>query len=216
MIMIESRWLRIIPGGLPATSFAADARAHGFDYAALVRRARARRVLPGARGDQMGSGTGKGRKSPGAGASRECGESQASERHLARSPIAHAWVTLGENETLANVVSDCAGSIVNSVSRRQENFLRLATFVMSEIAAFCSEPAIAGDNWDVQMSLDPALLPDTILRMSLSPFMLRLDFDTSSSDARLLLLEHSNQLQREIALLLAAWGSPRDVELRFW
>jgi len=107
--------------------------------------------------------------------------------------------------------------VVDALFRTQAHFLELATSLASEVAAFCADPAIgSAGNWDVQMPLDQAILPDTTLYLSLSPFQLSLRFDTSSIETKTLLLHHSTMLEREIASLLKAWNAPRDIELMVW
>jgi len=80
-----------------------------------------------------------------------------------------------------------------------------------------ADPAI-GDagNWEVRIPLDERILPDTTLYLSLSRFWLSLRFDTRGIETRQLLFDHSAMLERELASLLNAWGTPRDIELTVW
>ena len=124
--------------------------------------------------------------------------------------------TPGES-AMADHVREAAQPIVAAVFRAQANMFDLACTLAQEIAAFCGDPAVGeAGNWEVQVPLDPALLPNTTLYLSLSPFKLSLRFDTSDVDARQLLLNHGSTLERELDALLNAWGAPRDIELTVW
>ncbi|WP_429455130.1 type III secretion system protein SctP [Paraburkholderia sp. JPY465] len=102
---------------------------------------------------------------------------------------------------------------VDALFRTQGKFLELAR----DVAAFCVDPAISdAGSWEVRIPLDARILPDTTLHLSLSRFWLSLRFDARSIETRQLLCDHSAMLEREVAALLDAWATPRDIELTVW
>jgi len=213
--MIESRVRRIIPGELRAQQKADDARTRRFDYAALARRARPGRA-------PVGPADG-GQETAASAVVDEPAhlfhwrEDASRDRHVDEPTDADDGTAASQREALVQQVSSASVPVVDALFRTQAHFLELATSLASEVAAFCADPAIgSAGNWDVQMPLDQAILPDTTLYLSLSPFQLSLRFDTSSIETKTLLLHHSTMLEREIASLLKAWNAPRDIELMVW
>lgn len=230
MAHIESRPLRIIPGDAEPQPLPDEARAKRFDYAALARRVRARRPPgrdAGASGDTSAS---EDHDTPAhnrlrhddtpddtpddaadnAGSARGAGAGAPPAGHSNAAPPT-------SDDLLPERLAHVTLPIVDSMFRTQSHFLELATSLATEVAAFASDQAI-GDagNWDVQMPLDRAILPDTTLYLSLSRFRLSLRFDTPDADTKQLLLHHSALLERELDQLLRAWGTPRDIELSVW
>ncbi len=226
MAHIESRPLRIIPGDAEPQPLPDDARARRFDYATLARRVRARKPPgrdAGASGDTSaaerhdtsayGQPTGDDTQD---GAADNAGSARGAD---AGSPLAgHSNAAPPtSDDLLPERLAHVTLPIVDSMFRTQSHFLELATSLATEVAAFASDQAI-GDagNWEVQMPLDRAILPDTTLYLSLSRFRLSLRFDTPDADTKQLLLQHSALLERELDQLLRAWGTPRDIELSVW
>lgn len=226
MAHIESRPLRIIPGDAEPQPLPDEARAKRFDYAALARRVRARRPpgrdagasgdtstaesdAPPAHGRPTGGGTSDDAADNGNDTYGDNPGSPLAGQSNAAPPTSDDLLP----ERLAHVTLP----IVDSMFRTQSHFLELATSLATEVAAFASDQAI-GDagNWEVQMPLDRAILPDTTLYLSLSRFRLSLRFDTPDADTKQLLLHHSALLERELDQLLRAWGTPRDIELSVW
>ena len=66
------------------------------------------------------------------------------------------------------------------------------------------------------MPLDPDVLPQTLLLLSLSPVCLSLRFDVNDVQTQQLLLHHCGLLERELISLLDAWGAPRQVDITIW
>jgi type III secretion control protein HpaP len=122
-----------------------------------------------------------------------------------------------EREALGTQVSHATAPVVSAMFRQQQNMVALLGSLAREIGAFCGDPSIAnGGNWDVQLALDPKILPHTTLHLSLSRFRLELRFDAPDVGMRQLLLEHSESLERELGAILRAWGEARDIELTVW
>jgi type III secretion control protein HpaP len=216
--MIESRSLRIIPGDMASEQKADEARARAFDYAGLARRTRMQRLAARSHDTDSARVT-RDNEESGGGRPRMF-ESRDEEEHDggADQPVDTGdQAAAGEREAVAQRVCGATLPVVDALFRTQGQFLELATSLASEVSAFCSDPAIGNaGNWEVQMPLDKAVLPDTTLYLSLSGFRLSLRFDTSNMETKQLLLNHSTMLEREIDSLLKAWGAPRDIELTVW
>lgn len=90
---------------------------------------------------------------------------------------------------------------------------RLADYLVAEAAQLCSNPAIlARGNWRMTLTLDPAMLPDSMLKLTLSHFDLALRFETANEDSRQLILQHAPTLRERLAdLLETRTGAAHDV-----
>jgi type III secretion control protein HpaP len=132
----------------------------------------------------------------------------------------HEWHeahTRPADTALTERIGTACAPIVDAVYRQQGQFIDLTARVAREIAAFCANRAVArAGNWEVQMSLDPRILPDTTLYLTLSPQCLQLRFDAQNASSRQLLLQHGRMLDRELTTLLDAWGEPREVDIAIW
>jgi type III secretion control protein HpaP len=72
-------------------------------------------------------------------------------------------------------------------------------YLAETAARFCSDPAVAkGEGWQVQMALDPEILRDTTLHLSLSPHWLTLRFVSADQRARGLVSEHQEALEQTL------------------
>jgi type III secretion control protein HpaP len=121
-----------------------------------------------------------------------------------------------ERPLAARIGAVCAPS-VDAAYRQQEPFIALIGRVAREVTAFCAHRAITqSGNWEVRMPLDPRILPETTLYLTLSPHCLQLRFDTQDASSRQLLLQHGQMLDRELSALLDAWGEPREVDIAIW
>ncbi|WP_013592498.1 type III secretion system protein SctP [Paraburkholderia phenoliruptrix] len=229
MTLIEPRPLRIITsdaGERPAAD-ADAARARRFDYAALVRRARAQRApvsfeeaATATHADCAGEESGHARNSAHALRARDGHAHDSSAGPEADAPDDGALASaaaMAAHDALLQRLPAATMPAVDALFRTQGHFLELARSLAREVAAFCADPAI-GDagNWEVRIALDERILPDTTLYLSLSRFWLSLRFDTRGIETRQLLFDHSAMLERELAALLNAWGTPRDIELTVW
>ncbi|MCG1042853.1 type III secretion system protein SctP [Mycetohabitans sp. B8] len=107
--------------------------------------------------------------------------------------------------------------VVEKILLEQGSMLDMARRLAQEIAAFCTDSAINDTGtWEASLPLDPALLPDTTLNLTLSYSTLSLRFDTTDNKARELILSYASMLEHELDTLLRAWGAPRDIELTVW
>lgn len=218
MPIITARALRIIAGELDPRTGPVHAKARRFEYAALARQGRARIVStqPGAEQDQNGTADGappsEETHAAAAGLAGVADGANRPARHDDRGAIAQR-----DADALGERVSGATQPVVDALARVQHRFLALAVSVAQEVAAFCGDPAIAGaGNWEVQLPLDGAIFPDTMLYLSLSHFTLSLRFDTQSTQVRQLVLQYSALLERELDALLRASNAPRDIELTVW
>jgi hypothetical protein len=69
--------------------------------------------------------------------------------------------------------------------------------------------------WELQIALDPALLPATRLRLSLSSWRLSLRFESNDRDARCVILDNSRELQHRLQALLPA-HIDIDIDIVCW
>ncbi|MGV2292958.1 type III secretion system protein SctP [Trinickia sp. YCB016] len=241
MTHIGSRHLRIIPNendGDAQADAASNARSRGrkFDYASLLGRRRAPHRLTSDAEHQGGGGSNShaaeashdeddesaAASSPGAGDAASNGiamwdsEPEPSAQSDAASEAAAAAAS-PERQALRARVTHAAAPVVSAVYQQQQRFLQLLGSLAREIGGFCGDPSIAeAGNWEVQLPLDPKLLPHTTLYLTLSRFSLQLRFDTPDIATKQLLLDHSALLERELDTMLRAWGEARDIELTVW
>ncbi|WP_414440806.1 type III secretion system protein SctP [Burkholderia sp. 22PA0106] len=218
MTAIDSRSARIIPGA--ASAEPSRPRERRFDYASLASR-RAPHRLPAREQAETG-----GQDTPEEAPAQPEIALYFDPRYLpddAEAPAEDPGATLSpipaadDRDTLPARVERAAVPIVSAVYMHQQQYLQVLGVLTREIAAFCGDPAIANaGNWEAHMTLDPALLPQTRLSLSLSRFSLLLRFDAQDPTARDLLLTHSTMLQRELAETMRAWGEVRDIELTIW
>ncbi|WP_082712088.1 type III secretion system protein SctP [Burkholderia singularis] len=70
--------------------------------------------------------------------------------------------------------------------------------------------------WQIHFPLDEDYFGPTRLTLSFSPILVQLRFDTSVSQIKQLLLDHSGALQRELDQTLRACGETRQIEIFVW
>lgn len=200
---------RIIAPEHPEQEGAGAPRSRRVDYAALLRR----RLTPR---DPAASGNGDGEAGT-AGSTQadpDLPDGDPPDPSLSSGAGGHAGRKAG---TLAERIGSVSVPIVEAVYRQQNQFIQLTARVAREVAAFCANRAITrSGNWEVRLPLDPKLLPDTTLYLTLSPLCLQLRFDAQDPSSRQLLLQHSHLLERELTELLDAWGEPRQVDITIW
>jgi type III secretion control protein HpaP len=81
--------------------------------------------------------------------------------------------------------------------------VELVRYLADTVARFCSDPAVAhGEGWQVRLSLDPAVLPDTTLHLNLSPSWLLLRFESDDARSRALVSNHQAVLEQALAKTL--------------
>jgi type III secretion control protein HpaP len=173
------------------------------DYASLLRRGR----------------TPPSRQNAGAGAKGEDpGPDEEAPKPPAQSaPDEHWHSPPAPADALADRIGTLSSPIIEAVYLQQQHFLDLSRRIAGEIAAFCGNPSVSqAGTWDVRLPLDPAVLPGTLLLLSLSPMCLLLRFDVDDVNTRQLLLQNCGMLERELISLLDAWGTPREVEINVW
>jgi type III secretion control protein HpaP len=229
MTYIGSRHLRIIPGGSDASASPSDAEPDDFNYAALLKGVRAwRRLARDARtrdmaasdhaDDEHGSASVRDDDHPGKPDTPALFSDvdQASEEDSNQDQDADANLS-STRATVGAHIARSATPVLAAVFARQQCMVALLASLARHIGTFCRDPAVAeAGNWDVELPLDPGVLPHTTLYLSLSRFGLQLRFDTQNPTSRQLLLEHSGLLERELDAILRAWGEPRDIELTLW
>ncbi|WP_175865840.1 type III secretion system protein SctP [Burkholderia cepacia] len=187
---------RIIAPATEHVDSPSSRRARRFDYAALLRR----RAVPRVDGLASEGDSCEAYDAPDSGADDD-----------ARGDALLATRARG---SLAERIGTASAPVVVAVYRQQNRFIELIAHIAREIAEFCSNRTITrSGSWDICLPLDPAVLPDTTLYLSLSPLCLQLRFDAQDSSSRQLLWQHSRLLDRELTGLLDAWGEPRQIEI---
>jgi hypothetical protein len=103
--------------------------------------------------------------------------------------------------------------VVHACMRDEHDGLRIARLA-AVIGEFVNAPAILDSGcWELQIALDPALLPATRLRLHLSSCRLSLRFESADRDARCVILDNSRELQRRLQALLPPHI---DVDIACW
>ncbi|NIA55917.1 type III secretion system protein SctP [Massilia sp. TW-1] len=103
--------------------------------------------------------------------------------------------------------------VVHACMRDEHDGLRIARLA-AVIGEFVNAPAILDSGcWELQIALDPALLPATRLRLHLSSCRLSLRFESADRDARCVILDNSRELQRRLHALLPPHI---DVDIACW
>jgi hypothetical protein len=82
------------------------------------------------------------------------------------------------------------------------------------IEQFCTDPAISDSGWwEVEINLDPNVLPDTTLHLQLSPFVLSLRFSARDSTTKQLIWEHREALKSELKKSMTKRNCARTIEI---
>lgn len=122
-----------------------------------------------------------------------------------------------DEATLAGRVGAGSAPVIEAVYMQQQGFIDLAASIARAVARLSADRFVTGSgNWDLTMRLDPNLLADTVLNLTLSPAALSLRFDVQDTHAKQLLLLHSGMLERELETLLDSWSEPRSLTLTIW
>lgn len=120
-------------------------------------------------------------------------------------PAADAATALPEPALSRRIARACA--------RDERANLRMARLA-AVIGDFVNTPAIIDSGcWELQIALDPALLPATRLRLSLSSCRLSLRFESNDRDARCVILDNSRELRHRLQALLPAHI---DIDIVCW
>ncbi|WP_322027446.1 type III secretion system protein SctP [Burkholderia sp. BCC1977] len=96
----------------------------------------------------------------------------------------------------------------------QESRARLtAERIAARVAEFCNTAAVRQHGaWSARLRLDPNLLPDTLLSMTLSPPCLSLRFETAHAQSRQLICAHQDTLRTTLEAALHG-GYELDVDV---
>lgn len=91
---------------------------------------------------------------------------------------------------------------------------RYLVSMVDGFTCFCCAPGVSeSGNWQARLQMPAAVLPDTLLDMSLSPVHVRLRFETQHVVSRRLLERHVATLRDQVSEALAA---TREVEVELW
>lgn len=107
-----------------------------------------------------------------------------------------------------------AAPCISAIAAMRQEFDGWVGFLVERAADFCCDRAVgAQGQWAIRLALDPAILPDCTLHLSLSHFTLALRFETQANPSRQLVLHHEETLKAQLAATLAQRGEPRDIEI---
>ena len=232
MYAVHALPVRVLPGALPGGHPSQAARRG--DYDALVRlarrgpvRARAWRAANGEApaGERPGYASGgeahnddhpdgSDRAIEQSSSLRERAQTPMAARHLpARTGVA-ARPDAQPRASIERRLEALAAPCVGAIAELRQEFDGWVQFLVERAADFCSDRAVgAQGHWDVRLTLDPAILPDCTLRLSLSHFTLALRFETQTNASRQLVLHHERALKAQLADVLAQRGQPREIEI---
>ncbi|CAB3676959.1 type III secretion system protein SctP [Trinickia soli] len=223
--------VRILPGELPG-GFAPPNARRG-DYGALVRLARrAPRRSPVWWPTKAGHGFDEdaGRRQAGETMrdeqretpdahepptlAREHAPAPLAARHAAPRAAVPAQAGTHARAPIGRRIEMHAAPCVGAVAAMRQEFDGWVRFLVERAADFCCDRAVgAQGQWAIRLALDPAILPECTLHLSLSHFTLALRFETQASPSRQLVLHHEETLKAQLAATLAQRGEPRDIEI---
>lgn len=107
-----------------------------------------------------------------------------------------------------------AAPCIGAIAAMRQEFDGWVRFLVERAADFCCDRAVgAQGQWAIRLALDPAILPECTLHLSLSHFTLALRFETQANPSRQLVLHHEETLKAQLAATLAQRGEPRDIEI---
>ncbi|MET3824238.1 type III secretion control protein HpaP [Burkholderia sp. PvR073] len=205
---------RIIPAPdadeMPARRPAPNGQRAGIDYAALVRRARLRGDDRAGRGARTPHDVppDPAREAPAERQARDVDDAAPQDR-AAPSPVDAQADALRERH-----LDELARPFLTALSRQEARVAGLMHFLADRIADFCTDEAVvAHGNWSIHLRIDPSLLPECALHLTLSHFDLVLRFETSSEPVRALICRHEDTLKQRLVSLLAHLRMPREVAI---
>lgn len=91
-------------------------------------------------------------------------------------------------------------------------FANVTEYVLNRVTDFCSDHAVLRNGtWQTQIPMDPKIMPDCVLHMTLSGSELTLRFETSDAISQALISKHGGILRNRLAALLAERGASREI-----
>jgi type III secretion control protein HpaP len=119
-----------------------------------------------------------------------------------------------EAAPVRQAVARSAHTAGSGLTNEDVRFAHVAEYLLNRAADFCGDRAVqTRGNWQMQIQIDPAILPGCSLQLSLSPFELMLRFDTTDVTSKTLISRHTPILKQRLAALLTERGTPREVEI---
>ncbi len=226
--------VRVLPGALPGGLAQSSVR-HA-DYGTLVRIARrASRRTPAWRAMQAMHGShdnaarehggeplrdephetpGDACEPPTFAREREQGPAPLEARHAAARVAVSAQPRMHRRAPIGHRIETHAAPCIGAIAAMRQEFDGWVRFLVERAADFCCDRAVgAQGQWSIRLALDPAILPECTLHLSLSHFTLALRFETQANPSRQLVLHHEETLKAQLAATLAQRGEPRDIEI---
>lgn len=119
-----------------------------------------------------------------------------------------------ETESLAQQLQRHDAPYLEALSREQHTVFLLVDYLAARVADFCSDPAVLAQGyWSMSLTLDPSILPECKLSLTLSHFDLVLRFDTGHASSKQIVLHHGDVLKCRLEALLLRHDAPRTVQI---
>lgn len=94
------------------------------------------------------------------------------------------------------------------------HFAKVAEYVLNHARDFCTNDAVLkSGTWQTQFSVDPEIMPDCVLHLSLSGSGLVLRFDTRDDTSSRLISKHAGTLKKRLATLMTERGISPGIEI---
>jgi len=121
---------------------------------------------------------------------------------------------LAETESLAQTLQRHDAPYLDALAREQHTVFLLVDYLAARVADFCSDPAVLAQGyWSMNLTLDPSILPECKLSLTLSHFDLVLRFDTGHASSKQIVLHHGDVLKCRLEALLLRHDAPRTVQI---
>ncbi|MGG1948358.1 type III secretion system protein SctP [Trinickia sp. NRRL B-1857] len=119
-----------------------------------------------------------------------------------------------QTESLTQQLQRHDAPYLEALSREQHTVFLLVDYLAARVADFCSDPAVlAQGHWSMSLTLDPSILPECKLSLTLSHFDLVLRFDTGHASSKQIVLHHGDVLKCRLEALLLRHDAPRTVQI---
>lgn len=128
--------------------------------------------------------------------------------------LQHAAAVTMRSSATGESAEDRGAALQNRIARalvRQHRTETIIDSLVHSVAEFCRAPTIAqGGAWEIRLSIDPGVLPQTSLLLRLAAMQLQLRFECRDVASSRLLREHSKELREKLA---AALREPYDIDI---
>jgi hypothetical protein len=101
-----------------------------------------------------------------------------------------------------------------TLTQDEVRFAKVAEFVLNRARDFCTNDAVLkSGTWQTQFTIDPEIMPECVLHLSLSGSALALRFDTMDGTSRALISKYAGILKDRLAALMTERGTSPEIEI---